>query len=1036
MAHMAGGYPGGPGHGLRMQMPPTAYRPGLIPAPHRRGPPPGPMTKQQFITLRSQIGAFQAVLKRQTELFRTTPIPPLEPLYRAEDLSLYELKRERLRMVDAYRNQAKRILEEEPEPDVQTQCRLLQLELLPLQEKVRAEVLGMFEKYHGSRAVSEWQSGRKRFQKEVQSNARRVRQARESGERADRKTLKSFFDAMFKHGNEIKEVAKKTRSAHRKDMQKVSKWHNDRIREAKRMEEKKRRERIEALKNQDEAKYLQMLKESKDERLIHLMKETDAHLELLTSKIEIMQEEAGAARTSGTAAAASQQRSDEAATAGQKFSQAAHAKEEQVTTQPTMLKGGDLKPYQMKGLNWMNSLYNNKLNGILADEMGLGKTIQTIALLAHLIENKRNAGPYLVIVPLSVMSNWILELEKWAPTINVVIFKGPSAARKRIFKEEMSDTTFNVVLTTYEYILKGKAQLKKFTWQYIIIDEGHRIKNTDSKLAIMLGSQYVSKYRLLLTGTPLQNKLSELWALLNFLLPTVFNSSASFESWFNEPMAKLHAGATPVDQDEGSSLNEEETLLIVNRLHSIVRPFMLRRMKSDVESQLPQKVEHVVKCALSGWQQQLYSQLKGKGLQSVDANGKVSSKAMMNVMMQLRKVCNHPYLFDQDHMMPLMAADTIIRCSGKFELLDRMLPKLIRTNHKVLIFSQMTKILDVLEDYLMLRKFGFLRLDGHTKADDRGSIVDQFMDPTEDKWVFLLTTRAGGVGLNLQMADTVIIFDSDWNPQMDLQAQDRAHRIGQKSEVRVFRLITNTPIEEEMHGRALAKQKVNNIIVRETDESDSTRQEALRRLLAEEDKKDGDDSDSDAEAETGVHSWAEVNSMLARSEEEGQLFEKMDQEMLQRDREAWRATPDREGRYPGRLMTEAECPKWMAIQTEKKQSAQPQELGIRQRTAVNYKGQSELEFNRMLRNGGEPEGSRKGKGKRKSGAKIFCDILVRVSNRALSNPTLALCRLGLCRQGRRADSCSAEAEDAEAGSGHVRLQSATRAGVSAGEAEG
>ena len=734
------------------------------PAAATRAPPHlvTPITPQQLEVLRRQTDTFREFMRRHLEMTLALPIPPPEPRLRAEDLPLSELKLERKRMVASYRDAAYTLLKQVPEPDVSVEIRRRQLELLPLQAKVRKEMCDTFEHYHGKHAVNEWTGGRKRFQREVQTNARRVRMARDNDEKSSRKTTKVFFDHMFRHGHEIKEAAKKGKISHRKELLKVQKWHNDKIREDRRLEERRRRERIEALKNDDEEAYLKLLNESKDERLQHLLRETEGHLELLTAKITDVKGmgakacaadaiEAPPAAT--TSAATLDSTTPTPRTAGQRFQASAHALSEKITTQPSMLQGGDLKEYQLSGLNWLVSLYNNNLNGILADEMGLGKTIQTIALLSHLIECKGNAGPYLVVVPLSVVPNWKLELEKWAPSIKVVIFKGPASARKRIFREEMSDTTFNVVLTTYEYILKGKAQLRKFTWQYIIIDEGHRIKNSESKLASMLGDQYTSRFRLLLTGTPLQNKLSELWSLLNFLLPSVFNSSASFEAWFNEPMAKL-AGNGPCDQEQ-AGLNEEETLLIVNRLHSIVRPFMLRRMKRDVESQLPQKVEHVLKCDLSAWQKQLYRQLKGNGLQTQASDGGVSTKIMMNVMMQLRKVCNHPFLFDQDDMpLATLAPDIIIRAAGKFELLDRILPKLLKTNHKMLVFSQMTKILDLLEDYLIMRKAdfgGYLRLDGHTKADDRGSIVDQFMDPEKGNNIFLLTTRAGGALLLLDL---------------------------------------------------------------------------------------------------------------------------------------------------------------------------------------------------------------------------------------------------------------------------------------------
>lgn len=464
----------------------------------------------------------------------------------------------------------------------------------------------------------------------------------------------------------------------------------------------------------------------------------------------------------------------------------AHGTREEVE-QPKMLVGGKLKEYQIAGLTWMVSLYNNNLNGILADEMGLGKTIQTIALLAHLHESKGENGPWLIIVPLSTVSNWSNEFNKWCPDLTVVVYKGTPGERKRLVAQHMAEGSFHVVLTTYDYCMRDKAALTKpykgfHTWKYIIIDEGHRMKNANCKLAQVLGTQYHSKNRILLTGTPLQNGIPELWALLNFLLPMIFNSVDSFETWFSTPLANT---------GEKVELTEEETILIVNRLHQVLRPFLLRRLKSEVMGQLPQKVEKVIKCDLSGWQKKLYHQIRERGKIAQDpSSGKSGTKSLMNTLMQLRKVVNHPYLFlDEYHI----DAD-LVRASGKFAMLDNILPKLRRTGHRVLLFSQMTSCMDIIEDYFQHRDYRFVRLDGATKADDRQQRMADFQS-NRDIFIFLLSTRAGGLGLNLQSADTVIIFDSDWNPQMDLQAQDRAHRIGQQQEVLSVRV---QPVKSEL----------------------------------------------------------------------------------------------------------------------------------------------------------------------------------------------------------------------------------------------
>ncbi|NWS78691.1 SMCA4 protein, partial [Crotophaga sulcirostris] len=492
----------------------------------------------------------------------------------------------------------------------------------------------------------------------------------------------------------------------------------------------------------------------------------------------------------------------------QSYYAVAHAVTERVDKQSTLMVNGVLKQYQIKGLEWLVSLYNNNLNGILADEMGLGKTIQTIALITYLMEHKRINGPFLIIVPLSTLSNWAYEFDKWAPSVVKVSYK----ATRRAFVPQLRSGKFNVLLTTYEYIIKDKHILAKIRWKYMIVDEGHRMKNHHCKLTQVLNTHYVAPRRLLLTGTPLQNKLPELWALLNFLLPTIFKSCSTFEQWFNAPFAMT---------GEKVDLNEEETILIIRRLHKVLRPFLLRRLKKEVEAQLPEKVEYVIKCDMSALQRVLYRHMQAKGVLLTDGSekdkkGKGGTKTLMNTIMQLRKICNHPYMFQHieesfsEHLGftgGIVQGLDLYRASGKFELLDRILPKLRATNHKVLLFCQMTSLMTIMEDYFAYRGFKYLRLDGTTKAEDRGMLLKTFNEPGSEYFIFLLSTRAGGLGLNLQSADTVIIFDSDWNPHQDLQAQDRAHRIGQQNEVRVLRLCTVNSVEEKI--LAAAKYKLN-----------------------------------------------------------------------------------------------------------------------------------------------------------------------------------------------------------------------------------
>ncbi|SBT70542.1 DEAD/DEAH box helicase, putative [Plasmodium malariae] len=550
-----------------------------------------------------------------------------------------------------------------------------------------------------------------------------------------------------------------------------------------------------------------------------------------------------------------------------------HSVKEKVV-QPSILVGGKLMQYQLEGLEWLVSLYNNNLHGILADEMGLGKTVQTISLFAYLKEFKygTNKGSAIrgsegngtgsatantnlksiVIVPLSTLPNWINEFRIWCPTLNVITYIGNKIHRRNMGKH-LLECEFDICLTTFDFVIKEKTVLMKIAWNYIVVDEGHRMKNNKSRFHKIL-SEFKSKHRVLLTGTPLQNNLSELWSLLNFLLPRIFCSCVDFEKWFIEP---LHN-----EKGVYESITEEEQLLIINRLHSVLLPFMLRRVKKDVLKSLPKKYEYNVHIELSLYQKILYKQIETKGFKQVNQNGSVTTKTFQNIVMQLRKIVNHPYLFLDDYNIDEM----LIKCSGKFEVLDRMLPKLVKFKHKILIFSQMTKLMDILCDYLDLRQYKYHRLDGNIALNERKKIIEAFnrgndqsgqdgkregidnnggsqgdgesgvsadnggrcqRDSTlgekprdelanggnEDTMIFILSTRSGSLGLNLQAADTVIIFDSDFNPHQDIQAMCRCHRIGQKNVVKVFRFITLSEVEELVLKKAQNKLKMNDKVI-------------------------------------------------------------------------------------------------------------------------------------------------------------------------------------------------------------------------------
>eukprot|EP00891_Asterochloris_glomerata_P000647 jgi/Astpho2/647/Aster-04487 len=479
-----------------------------------------------------------------------------------------------------------------------------------------------------------------------------------------------------------------------------------------------------------------------------------------------------------------------------------------LTVQPSVIKGGKMRDYQMQGLNWLIHLYDNGISGILADEMGLGKTLQTISLLGYLHEYRGITGPYIVIVPKSTLHNWMNEFRKWCPVLRATKFHGNQEEREQQKANNVHPGKFDVVVTSYEMVIKEKNHFKKFHWRYIIIDEAHRIKNENSILSRTV-RMFKTNYRLLITGTPLQNNLHELWALLNFLLPEVFGSAEKFDEWF-----KVGTG------------DKEAEASVVEQLHKVLRPFLLRRIKSDVEKSLPPKKETILKIGMSEMQKKWYRNLLSKDIEAL--HGGAERTRLLNIVMQLRKCCNHPYLFQgAEPGPPYTQGDHLITNSGKMVLLDKLLPRLHQRGSRVLIFSQMTRLLDILEDYCVFRGHSYCRIDGNTTGEDRESQIDAYNAEGSEKFVFLLSTRAGGLGINLYTADIVVLYDSDWNPQMDLQARvvamDRAHRIGQKKEVQVFRFCTEHSIEEKVIEKALKKLKLDAMVIQQGRMQDSNK---------------------------------------------------------------------------------------------------------------------------------------------------------------------------------------------------------------------
>jgi len=603
------------------------------------------------------------------------------------------------------------------------------------------------------------------------------------------------------------------------------------------------------------------------------------------------------------------------------------------TENPMGIVNGTMRLYQLEGLNWMVKLYHSGVNGIVGDQMGLGKTLQSISVLSYLAHYLHISGPFLVVVPKSTLQNWANEFEFWCPSLSVFIFHGDKEERKIKVEETLKplarneDREWDVLITTYEMVTIELPALRRVVWEYLVLDEAHKIKNTESQAFNSLTSLKVHS-KLLLTRTPLQNNLQELWSLLHFILPDLFADVERFNEFFD------------LEIDDTTAKRS-----MIETLHKILKPFMIRRLKHEVERDLPPKKEILLSVEMPKIQRELYTKLLRKELFLLEGKSKQKA-ALNNLLMQLRKCCNHPYLFPgvEDETLPPYGEHVVNSC-GKLRLLSALLKKLMTTTspdaptssssssdipierpNKILIFCQMTRMMDILEDVMAILGYRYFRIDGQTDYEDRQRMIDSFNgkrltkgkvkkdkeeeeeeeeeeesddelkmimemeeeeeevqiidEPEDEVKIFMLSTRAGGLGINLQAANVVILFDSDWNPQMDLQAMDRAHRIGQTRNVAVYRFLTEGTVEEKIVERAKRKLKLDAMIIRsgKTSSKNSVSSgeilDAIRfnaeKILSknENDELEWKDEDIDKIIERGLQKTVELNEKISEFKDE------------------------------------------------------------------------------------------------------------------------------------------------------------------------
>jgi DNA excision repair protein ERCC-6 len=434
--------------------------------------------------------------------------------------------------------------------------------------------------------------------------------------------------------------------------------------------------------------------------------------------------------------------------------------------------------------------------------MGLGKTIEIVGFFAGLHHSGKFSS-CLLLCPATIMSQWVREFHLWYPPMRVVLFheSGTSVKKPQAIVDDIV-TNGGVLVTTYEHMRIHAKLLSASRWGYVVLDEGHKIRNPDAEITLAVKS-LKSPHRILMSGSPIQNKLVELWSLFDFVFPGRLGTLPVFESEFALPISLGgYANATPVQ------VQTAYRCAVV--LRDLIDPYLLRRLKEHVNLQLPEKTEQVLFCSLTQEQRKAYI----KALNSTEIKLAMQGKyKVFAALMILRKICSHPDLLQ--YHMPEKAHDYgAVQRSGKMQLLEKLLPAWKQGGHRVLLFSQTRQMLDILETFVLKSGYEYRRMDGASNIRSRMSTIDEF-NSDESIFCFLLTTKVGGLGVNLTGADRVVLFDPDWNPSTDQQARERAWRVGQKREVIVYRLVVSGTIEEKIYHRQIFKTFLTNKVLKD-----------------------------------------------------------------------------------------------------------------------------------------------------------------------------------------------------------------------------